>query len=121
MSKSAFIVRQAWPEQKPPLRGTMHFEPAFRPQFRRQFVNREIGPSRNPALHPVLDAGQLATPGIALRLWRKSCGLALESHHVVDGLDRNAQPLRRLGVHGALFDERHGALMQLNRMRLTHP
>lgn len=99
----------------------MHYEPVLRTQFRRQFVNREIGPRRNPAPQPALDAGQLATPGIALWLWRKRPGLALEPHHIVDELDRNAKPSCRLCVRGALRNKCNGTLTQLNRMRFTHP
>jgi len=90
-------------------------------QVRRQFVNRQIRTRLDPAPHPILDTRELATPGIALRLWRKRSGLAPEPHHVVDELDRNAQAPRRLGVRVALRDKPHGTFTQLNRMRFTHP
>ncbi len=87
----------------------MHLQPVFRGQFRRQLVNRQIRSDRDPAMHPIFDVSQLAAPGIALRFRRKRPGLALEPHHVVDELDRNAQPPRRRGVRIALLDERNGA------------
>ena len=84
----------------------MHLQPVFRGQFRRQLVNRQIGLRRDPALHPALYTGQLAAPGIALPLRHERASLALEPHHVVHKLDRNAQPPRRLGVRAALSTSR---------------
>lgn len=98
----------------------MHPQSVVRSQFCRQFVNREIGPRRDPALHPALDAGQFATSGVALRLWRERSGLTHEPHHIVDKLDRNAQPPRRLGMRVTLRHKRNGTFTQLNRMRFTH-
>jgi len=77
-------------------------------QFCRQFINREVGTDGDPALRPVLEARELATPWIALRLWRKRPGLTLEPHHVIDELDRNAKSPRRLGMRIALLDKCHG-------------
>jgi len=98
----------------------MHLQSMLRGQFRRQLVNRQIGSRRDPALHPALYASQLAAPGIALRFRHQRAGLALEPHHVVDELDRNAQPPRRLGMRAALLDKPHGTITQLNRMRFPH-
>ena len=98
----------------------MHVQPVFRGQFRGQLVNRQIGLRRDPALHPAFDAGQFTAPGIALRFRRERAGLALEPHHVVDELDRHAQPPRRLGMRVALLDKPHGTFTQLNRMRFAH-
>lgn len=81
----------------------------FRTQFRRQFVDSQAGLRRDPALHPILDLRQLAASGIALRLRLKRSRLALEPYHVVDELDRNTQPTRRLCMRVALLDKRHGA------------
>lgn len=99
----------------------MHLYPVLRSQFHGQFVNRQIGPRRDPALNPALYTGQFAAPGIALRFWRKRAGLALEAHHVVDELDRNAQPPCRLGMRAALFDKPNRTITQFNRMRFAHP
>lgn len=98
----------------------MHLQPVFRAQFHRQFVYREIGLRRDPALHPALVAGQFATTRIPLRLWRKRSGLALEPHHIVDELDRNAKSTRRLGVRVTLLNKHHSTSAQFNRMRFTH-
>ena len=98
----------------------MHIQPMLCGQFSGQLVNRQIGPCRDPALHPAPYTGQLAAPGIALRFRRKRTGLALEPNHVVDELDRNAQPLRRLGMRNALFHKPNGTFAQLNRMWLAH-
>jgi hypothetical protein len=84
----------------------MHVQAVLGGQFCRQFINREVGPDRDPALHPILDARELATPWIALRFWRKRPGLTLETHHVIDELDRNAKPPGRLGMRIALRDKR---------------
>jgi hypothetical protein len=98
----------------------MHLQPVLRGQFRRQFVDRQISSNRDPACHPILDTAQLAATGIAPRLWRKRSGLALEAHHVIDELDRNARPPRRFGVRVALPDKRNGAGAQPKRMRFPH-
>ena len=98
----------------------MHLQTVIRAQFRRQFVNRQIRLGRNPTMHPVLDAAELPTTGIALRLWRKRPGLALEPDHFVHELDRYAQTSCCLGVRVALLDKRHHPCPQLNRMRFTH-
>ena len=98
----------------------MHHKPVVHGQFRRQLVNRQIGLSRDPRTYPILDTCQLAAPRIALRLGRKRPGLALEPHHVVDELDRNAQSPSRFSVCVSLSNKRDGALSQLNRMRFTH-
>ncbi len=98
----------------------MHLQPVLRSQFSGQLVNRQIGPHRDPALHPALYTGQFTAPGITLRFGRKRTGLALEPNHIVDELDRNAQPPRRLGMCAALLDKPHGAITQLNRMWLAH-
>ncbi|WP_296644975.1 hypothetical protein, partial [Roseinatronobacter sp.] len=58
-------------------------------------------------------------PGIALRFRRERAGLALQTHHVVDELDRNAQPPCRIGMRAALFDKPHRTVTQLNRMRFA--
>ena len=99
----------------------MHPHPVLRGQFRGQLVNRQIGLRRDPALDPTLYTSQFAAPGIALKFRRERAGLALEPNHVVDELDRNAQPSRRLGMRAALFDKPHGTFTQLNRMRFAHP
>lgn len=83
----------------------MHVQPVFPGQFRRQLVNRKVRLGRDPALHPILDPCQLPTSRIALRLWLKRAGLALEPHHVIDELYRNAEPPRRLGMRIALLDK----------------
>ena len=85
----------------------MHLQAVVGGQFCRQFVNREVGPDGDPAIHPVLDARELATPWIALRLWCKRPGLTLEPHHVIDELDRNAKSPCRLGMRIALLDKCH--------------
>jgi hypothetical protein len=74
-------------------------------QFCRQFIDREIGPDGEPTLRPILDAGELATPRIALPFWREPSSLTLEPNHVIDELDRNAKPPRRLGMRVALLDK----------------
>jgi hypothetical protein len=98
----------------------MHLHPVLRGQFRCQFVNRQIGLRRDPALHPAFYAGQFTAPGIALRFRRERAGLAFEPNHVVDELDRHAQPPRRLCVRVALLDKPHGTFTQLYRMRFAH-
>ena len=98
----------------------MHLHPLLCGQFRGQLVNRQIGLRRDPALHPAFYIGQLAAPGIALRFRCERAGLALEPNHVVDELDRNAQPPRRIGMRNALFHKPNGTFTQLNRMWLTH-
>ena len=98
----------------------MHLHAAVGGQFCRQLINREIGPDGEPMLRPILDAGELASPRIALPFWREPSGLTLEPNHVIDELDRNAKPTCRLGMRIALLDKCHGARAQLNRMRFTH-
>lgn len=98
----------------------MHLQAVVGGQFCRQFINREAGPVGDPTLHPILDLQELATPWIALRLWRKRPGLTFEPHHVVDELDRDAQPPRSFGMRIALLHQSHGTRAQLNRMWLTH-
>lgn len=98
----------------------MHFEPVLLGQFRRQFINREVRLRTDPVFYPALEAGQLATPGIPLRLWRERSGFALEPHHIVDELDRNTQPPRRFSVRVALLNKRNSSCAQLNRMRFAH-
>jgi len=88
----------------------MHRQPVFRAQIRRQFVNRQIRLRVDPALHPVPDTGQLAATRVALRLRLKRPGLALEPHHVVDELDRNAKPPGRFGMRVSLLNERNSTL-----------
>jgi len=83
----------------------MHVQAVLGGQFCRQFINREVGPDRDPALHPILYARELATPWIALRLWRKRPGLTLETHHVIDEFDRNAKPPGRLGMRIPLLEK----------------
>ena len=97
----------------------MNLQPMFLAQLRSQFVNRQIGLGRDPVPHPILDTCQLPAPAIALRLRCKRPGLALEPHHVIDELDRNAEPTRRLGMRVALLNKPHGAITQLNRMRFA--
>lgn len=87
----------------------MHLQPVLRGQLRRQLVNRQVRSDRDPACHPILDTCQLAAPEIALRLWLKRSGLALEPHHIVDELNRNAQPPGRFGMRVALLDDCNGA------------
>lgn len=99
----------------------MHLHPLLCGQFRGQLVNRQIGLRRDPALHPAFYTSQFAAPAIALRFRRKRAGLAFEPHHVVDELDRNAQPPSRLGMRAALFDKPHRTITQFNRMRFAHP
>ena len=53
----------------------MHMQATACGQFCLLFINQEVGPDGNPALHQILDAFKLATPWIALRLWRKCHGL----------------------------------------------
>ena len=98
----------------------MHHHPLVRGQFRRQLVNRQIRSGRNPANHPIPHICQLAAPGIALRLWFKRTGLALEPNHVIDELDRNTQAIRCRRMRAATLNKRHSTFPQLNRMRLTH-
>lgn len=98
----------------------MHPEPMFRGQFRRQFVNRQIGVRRDPGAHPFLEIVQFAASGIPLWLRFQASGLALEPHHIVDELDRNAQTPGRLRVRVSLFDKRDRPFSQLNRMRFAH-
>lgn len=86
----------------------MHLQAVVGGQFCSQFINRAAGPDGDPTLHPILDVRELATPWIALRLWRKRTGLTLEPHHVIDEFDRNAKSPRRRGMRIALLDKRHG-------------
>ena len=98
----------------------MRQKPGTKQSYGEKVVNRQIGLRRDPALHPVLYTGQFTAPGITLRFGRKRAGLTLEPNHVVDKLDRNAQPPRRLGMCAALLDKPHSAITQLNRMWLAH-
>lgn len=86
----------------------MHLQGVVGGQFCRQFINREAGPGGDPALHPILDLRELATPWIALRLWRERSSLTLEPHHVIDELDRNTKSPRRRGMRMALLDKCNG-------------
>ncbi|MEM9049283.1 MAG: hypothetical protein AAGC92_11255, partial [Pseudomonadota bacterium] len=61
-----------------------------------------------------------AASAIALWLRFQASGLALEPHHVVDELDRNAQTPGRLPVRLSLFQKRDGPFSKLNKMRLAH-
>jgi hypothetical protein len=81
----------------------------FRAQLRRQFVNRQAGLRRDPAPHPVTHVGQLAATRVALRLRLKRTSLALEPNHIIDELDRNAQPPGCLNVRVSLFYKSDGA------------
>lgn len=99
----------------------MHFQPVVLGQFRRQFINRKIRLRADPALYPPLDASEFSPPGVSLRLWGKGTGLALQPHHIVDELDRNAQTPRRFRVRVALLNKRNSPDTQLNRMRFAHP
>ena len=107
--------------QQAPDRRTVHFQPMPLDQFRRQFINRKVRLGANPAPYPALDAGQLATSRVPLRLWGQGTGLPFQSHHIVDELDRNAQPPRRFSVRVTLLNKRNNTGAQLNRMRLAHP
>ena len=98
----------------------MGLEPVLLGQFHRQFVNREVRLCTNPALYPTLEAGQLTTPRVPLRLWRKRSGFALKPHHIVDKLDRNTQPPRCFSMRVALLNKRNSPRAQLNRMRFAH-
>ena len=86
----------------------MHCQAVIRGKFGRQCVNCQIRLRRDPSLHPIRDTCQLTAPGIALPLRCKRPGRALEAHHVVDELNRDTQPPRRLGVSVALLDKPHG-------------
>ncbi|MEI4264315.1 hypothetical protein [Roseovarius sp. D0-M9] len=80
----------------------MHDQSVVRCQFRRHLVDCQTGLRRDPGLHPIRDICQLAAPGITLPLRCKRPGLAPEPNHIVDELDRNTQPTRRLSVRVAL-------------------
>ena len=86
----------------------MHCQAVIRGKFGCQCVNCQIRLRRDPSLHPIRDTCQLTAPGIALPLRCKRPGRALEAHHVVDELNRDTQPPRRLGVSLALLDKPHG-------------
>ena len=66
----------------------MHWQAVVGGRFRRQFNNRAAGRDGDPTLHLIVR--ELATPWIALRLWRKRRNFPHEPHNVSGELDRNA-------------------------------
>lgn len=58
--------------------------------------------------------------GLPCRFRSKRLGLALETHHVVDKLDRHPQLMRRCGEGVPVLHQRHGAPAKGHGMRFTH-
>ena len=74
------------PDSTPP-------DPMPRAQFGHQLIQRQVAFFLDPAFNPTRDPRQLAkTAAIALGLRLKRPGCALQKHHVVHQLDRNAKP-----------------------------
>ena len=67
------------------------------PQFDNQFIKGQITLFLDPAQGPVRHTSQFAmTTTVALRLGLKRPRGALQKHHVIHELDRNAELRRRI-------------------------
>ena len=121
MARRSFFVCQIEPAQAAPDRDAVDLDPKPLPQFDHQFIKGQVALFLDPARDPAHHTRQLAVPtAVALGLGLKQTRRALQKHHIVHKLDRNAELSRRSPVRVTIFDKINDPTTKLHRKWLAH-